>query len=173
LAGKDLSLPVLRGLLEGVNLWPAGYEDESGRVDIAVRLATEGRKLVRAEGAVRTRDVGFYGRSSAEALALDVTFRLEARDRWSLDLDGRMSGGVLFVEAGAGTGEISPGVLLEAKARPIEFGIGLNRDARTGAIDLERLSLVHPGVARITGTANVVPGENWSVKSADLKIEDA
>src|SRR5690606_18513519 len=84
LAGKDLSLPVLRGLLKGVNFWPAGYEDESGRVDVAVRLAMEGKELVRAEGAIRTRNVGFYGRNSAEALDLDVTFGLKAQGGLSL-----------------------------------------------------------------------------------------
>lgn len=173
LIGKDLSVPVLRGLLEAVNLWPPGYEEESGRLDVAVRLAAEGGELVHAEGAVRTKELGFYGQSSAEALDLDVTFGFEAQGGWSLKVDGRMSGGVLFVQAGGGTDGISPGVLLEAGDEPIEFGVGLGRDMSTGALNVGRLRLVHPGVARISGSVSAMPGETWSIRSADIRIEEA
>jgi hypothetical protein len=172
-AGKGLSLPDLRNYLESLSLWPAGYSDPAGWLDIAVRAQGTDRGMAHAEGVIRTEALGFLGPSSAEDLSLEFSFTLDRTDGGSVRADGRISAGLLYLEPGVELQGLRPGIALEADTQPIHFGVDARWSADGRRLHVARLDLSHPDVVEAHLGADIELADTWKVREADLRLQDA
>jgi len=170
---QDLDLASLRGLLEPLGVWPAGYVDETGKLDLALRGRGRGGSIRHADGIIRTRGVGFYGANSAEDLALEGTFDVTRNSEWSVRADLRLARGALYVEPGLTLGDYRPGLAIETRAEAIRLGVDLDWDPADGRLRITRLDLVHPGVVEAHAAADLAIGEHWTVHAAEVTLSGA
>ncbi|MGH8630261.1 MAG: hypothetical protein ACREU7_05785 [Burkholderiales bacterium] len=171
--GQDLALPALRAVMEALHLWPAGYSDVTGKVDVALRARGAGKALTHLEGVIRAKEAGFFGPNSAEGVSLEATFELDLDDAWSIRADGRMTYGAVYIEPGLSFGEYRPGVAIDAPGEPIGFGLDLKWDPVEERLRISRLDLLHPGVVEAHARGDFGLGENRVVHSAELQLSGA
>jgi hypothetical protein len=172
-AGQGIDLAVLQEYLDALHWWPQEYSDAAGTVDVALRAHGAGQEIAHVEGAVRTFSAGVLGPNSAENLSLETTFAADFSDDWSFRADGRMSGGLLYIEPGLELQGLRPGLTLEAPAEPIRFGVDAQWWPEDRRLKLTRLDLNHPGVVQAHASADVQIQGPLTIAAADLVLRDA
>lgn len=170
LQGQNLELSWLRGMLAPYGIWPADYSDESGSVDIDVRITGNETKIHQIQGLVRARDAGFYGANAAESLSGEIHFDVDARDGWQIEAEGNLNGGSLFVEPGITVGNIRPGIALEVTGHPLRFVLAMQLDAGFRQLQMQRLDIDHRGVMTAQGQAVITLGEETVIHDADVEL---
>jgi hypothetical protein len=115
----------------------------------------------------------FLGPNSAENLSFESSFGLDLSDGWSLRADGRIGAGLLYLEPGVEIEGLRPGIVLEADAEPIRFGVDAAWHPAEQRLRIARLELVHPGIVEAHLGADIEKQDAWRVRAADLALNGA
>ncbi len=167
---SDLGLPSLHKFADAFALWPADYSNESGAVDVDIRIAGNPAGLQNVEGIIHTHTISFIGPNAAENLSGEVSFDMKAVEGWHIKLDGKLESGSLFIDSGINVGNIRPGLAFEITEQPLSFAIDMDLDRIRQQVEMHQLDIDHPGVmiAHIQGEADWK--EKFTIHSAEVGL---
>lgn len=171
--GAGLSLSWLQGVVKAAGLWPAGYSQASGRVNVDVTADGEGSALEHARGALQTMNFGLNGPDSAEKLSSHLKFSVEKASGLEIKTQGALTGGLLYVAPGIRTGDIEPGIAIEVPSNPITFTADLNWDASKRHLLIRRAGFSHPGIVTARFVGDLELGGKSMIRSAAISLNRA
>ncbi len=170
LHATGLSLSWLQQAAKAAGVWPAGYSQASGQVNVDLAADGERTTLRHIQGTVQTLKAGVNGPDSAENLSSHVTFSVASARELDVEAQGALTGGLLYVEPGITTGDIQPGVAVEVPSSPITFTLAMNWDAASRRLTVRRLEFNHPGVVTAHFSGDLDLGSRLLIHSADISL---
>ncbi len=168
--GNKLALTWLHKMAGPFGVWPADYSDESGSVDVDVRIQGRHADVHHVQGIIRTHAIGFYGVNAAENLSSEVSFDIDALDGWDIKAKGNLDSGSLYVEPGITLGNVRPGIALEITDQPLHFALDARLDDTLQQVNLRQLDIDHPGVMTAQVQVKAELGKEINIKKADVAL---
>jgi len=168
--GNKLALTWLHKMIEPLGVWPSDYSDESGSVDVDMRIQGRHADLHHVQGIIRTHAIGFYGVNAAENLSSDMNFDVKALEGWDIKAEGNLGNGALYVEPGITLGTVRPGIALEITDQPLRFAIDMHLDESLQQVNLRQLDIDHPGVMTAQVQVEAELGEEINIHMADVAL---
>lgn len=168
-----VALSWIRGPATAAGLWPVGYSDPGGQVDLDLSMAGKGTEIRRANGRLQTRAIGIYGPSSAEKLSSQLSFQVDRTKGLNVSASGELDSGLMYIQPGITMGDIQPGIAIEVPATPVKFDADFQWDADSHELQIKHLDLMHPGVvnAHLGGDFSFSDGPR--IHSMDMTVKGA
>ncbi len=175
LQGNALELSRLRAIAGAIGYRPVDLEEESGAVDVDITITGGAAGVETVQGMIKTKEVGFFAASAAEALSAEIKFDVREGNGWQMNLAGRVDSGAMFIDTGLSVGGIHPGIGLEITGAPLHITVDMHADPDLQRFDVRDFTVDHPGVmavqAKIQAEMNTEPGIHSA--EVDLSVRDA
>ncbi len=170
IAAKGVQTTALAPLLTALQLWPEGYSDFTGALEVVAKASFADGQLHEATLKLATDDLGFTGTHIAQGA--DISARVGiARREGQLDLEvaAELTAGALYVEPGVTTGGYRPGVTFEAVDLPVTIMSRARYDAATSVLRIEKAVLEQPNVASIILSGGIQLA--GAARAEDVRVE--
>ena len=168
--GNQLDLTWLHKMIEPFGMWPTDYSDESGSVDVDMRIQGRHTNVHHVQGTIRTDAIGFYGVNAAENLSSEVSFDVNALDGWDIKAEVNLGNGALYVEPGITLGNVRPGIALEIQDQPLRLAIDMHLDQSLQQVNVRQLDIDHPGVMTAQGQMEAELGDEIIINKAAIAL---